>query len=222
MPEPIQNPSEPAAAATISLPVEEYQRLKGLEAQVDELRSARTTDLDAKEAERIKSLAERGRIEEALSRQRQALEAKLGESAARFAELERQIFDERKAAVIAQAFAGRSFVGDGPERQAEAAMQVRALLESRFETVRDASGSLVVRDKASGRAAADVIRETLDSASYAHFFAPSSRGGAGGDATRSAPSPKPPKPGSLDFIAAEFKARQASYGSFGMHPIPGR
>lgn len=222
MPEPIHNPSEPASAASIALSVEEYQRLKGLESQVDELRSARTTELEAKEAERIKALAERGRIEEALSQQRQALEAKLGESAARFAELERQIFDERKNAVIAQAFAGRAFVGDSPERQAEAAMQVRALLESRFETVRDASGALVVRDKASGRPAADVIRETLDSASYAHFFAPSSRGGAGGDATRSSPRPQPPRPGSLDFIAAEFKARQASYGAFGMHPIPGR
>lgn len=226
MPEPIPNSSsssaESSAPATIPLSVEEYQRLKGLEAQIEDLRSARSFELETKEAERIKALAERGRIEEALSEQRQALEAKLSESAARFAELERQVFSERKNAVIAQAFAGRTFVGETPERQAEAAAQVQALLESRFETARDPSGSLIVRDKSTGRTAAEVIRETLDSASFAHFFAPSSRGGAGGDATRSAPNPQPPKPGTLDHIAAEFKARQASYGAFGLHPVPGR
>jgi hypothetical protein len=222
MPESNQNLSDPAEGSTVPIPAEEYQRLRGLEAQIEELRSAKAAELDAKEADRIRALADRGRIEEALTQQRQSFESKLNESMTRYAELERQVLAERKGSVIAQAFAGRTFVGDTPERQAEAAMQVKALLDARFEAVRDASGSLVVREKATGRPANDVIRETLDSPSFAHFFAPSSRGGAGGDATRSAPGQPPPKPGSLDYIAAEFKARQARYGAFGLHPIPGR
>ena len=222
MPEPTANKPESAGAATIALSVEEYQRLRGLEAQVEDLRNARNSELEAKEADRIKALAERGRIEEALSQQRQAYESKLNDSMSRFADLERQIFSERKSAVIAQAFAGRAFVGDSPERQSEAATQLRALLESKFETVRDASGSLVVRDKATGRPAGEVIRETLDSGSYAHFFAPSSRGGAGGDATRPTASLQPPKPGSLDFIASEFRTRQTKYGAIGMHAVTRR
>ena len=222
MSETIAKPADSAASATIPLSVEEYQRLRSLESQVEELRMAKAAELEAKEADRIKALADRGRIEEALSQQRQAFESKLNDSTSRFAELERQIFAERKGAVIAQAFAGRMFVGESPERQAEAAMQLRSLLESRFETARDASGALVVRDKASGRPAGEVIRETLDSPSFAHFFAPSSRGGAGFDATRSMPNLTLPKPGSLDFIASEFKARQTKYGAIGMHPVPRR
>ncbi len=223
MSEPNRNQAEPSAAPPmIPLSIEEYQRLRTLESQIEEIRSAKSAELEAKESERIKALADKGRIEEAFNQQRQTLEARLNESNTRYVELERQVFNERKKSMIAEAFAGRTFVGNSPERQAETARQVRSLLEAQFETIRDDSGALFVKDKISGRPAAEVIRESLDSPSFAHFFAPSSQGGAGVDATRSSTNHQPPKPGSLDFIAAEFKARQVKYGAIGLHPIPGR
>ena len=42
-----------------------------------------------------------------------------------------------------------------------------------------ASGKVVVREQATGRPAADVIKEALDSAAYSHFLKPTSKGGAG-------------------------------------------
>ncbi len=206
----------------VPLTVEEYQRLRGLEGQLTELRTAKEAEIAAKEAERIKALADKGQVDVAFEELRKTHETKLGEATTKYADLERQVFSERKSSVIAQAFAGRTFVGATPEAQAQAAVQVRTLLESQFETARDGSGALIVRDKLTGRPAADVLKESLDSPTFAHFFAPRGNAGSGGlgGSTSSAPAGDAPKPGSLDFIAAEFKARQARYGSFGLTAKP--
>jgi hypothetical protein len=210
----------PAAptTTTVALSAEEYQRLRDAASQLEELRSLKAAEIDAKESERQRVLAEKAELEAALDQNRRNWEQKLNETTSKFTDLERQIFQERRAAVIAQAFAGRSFVGETAERKAETASQVRSLLESRFETVRESSGGLVVRDKITGRPAADVIREALDSPSFAHFFAPTSRGGAGSDGSRSPVHRPAPAPGSLEQIAEEFKARQSRYGAFGLYP----
>ena len=95
---------------------------------------------------------------------------------------------------------------------------VRRLLQDDFETTRDASGALVVREKVSGRPAAEVLRERLDSPQFAIFFAPSSRGGSGTDGTRPPASLQPTQPGSLDAIVADWRNRQTQYQSFGLRP----
>ena len=96
---------------------------------------------------------------------------------------------------------------------------VRRLIQDEFETVRDASGVLVVRDRASGRPAAEAIRERLDSPQYAIFFAPSSRGGSGSDGTRPPASPHSLQPGSLESIASQWRDRQTQYKAIGLHPL---
>jgi hypothetical protein len=204
---------------TIPLTVEEYQRLRSVEQQLEELRQAQQSALDAKEAERLKVLAEKGQIEEALNQQRTAWEQKHAEALARYSQLEQQVRTERKNAVITEAFQGRSFAGAAPEQKAATAAMVRRLLQDDFETMQDASGALAVREKVSGRPATEVLRERLDSPQFAIFFAPSSRGGSGSDGTRLPANPAPSQPGSLEAIAADWRNRQSRYQSFGLHPL---
>jgi hypothetical protein len=208
----------PTLPPTIPLTVEEYQRLRSLEKQLEEFQKVQQSTLEAKEAERLRALAEKGQIEEALAQQRKAWEQKHADAVSRYTQLEQQIHAERKNTAIAEAFHGRSFVGETPDQRSATALMVRRLIQEDFETTRDASGALVVREKVSGRPAAEVLRERLDSPAYAIFFAPSSRGGAGSDGTRSPVSSHAAQPGSLDSIASEWRNRQSQYQSFGLHP----
>jgi hypothetical protein len=213
------NPSTASASAPPALTAEEHQRLRTLESQLKEYQRLQEAMLEQKETERLRALAEKGQIEEALNQQRQAWEQKHAEALSRYSSLERQVHEERKTAAIAEAFNGRSFVGDTPEQKSAAAAMVRRLLQDEFETVRDASGSLLVRDKVSGRSAAEAIRERLDSPQYAIFFAPSSRGGSGSDGTRPPALPHSVPPGSLESIASQWKDRRDQYQSFGLHRL---
>jgi hypothetical protein len=207
------------AQAPAALTAEEQQRLRTLVSQLKEYQRLQEATLEQKETERLRALAEKGQIEEALNQQRAAWEQKHAEALSRYSSLERQVYEERKTAAIAEAFHGRSFVGDSPEQKTAAAAMVRRLLQDEFETVRDGSGALLVRDKASGRPAAEAIRERLDSPQFAIFFAPSSRGGAGGDGTRPTALPHAGPPGSLESIASQYKDRCNQYQSFGLHPV---
>ncbi|MDR3622794.1 MAG: hypothetical protein P4L85_25800 [Paludisphaera borealis] len=211
--------AQPNTTPPAALTAEEQQRLRTLESQLKEYQRLQEATLEQKESERLRALAEKGQIEEALSQQRQAWEQKHAEALSRYSSLERQVYEERKTAAIAEAFHGRSFVGDSPEQKTAAAAMVRRLLQDEFETVRDASGALLVRDKVSGRPAAEAIRERLDSAQFAIFFAPSSRGGSGSDGTRPPALPHSVQPGSLESIASQFRDRQNQYQSFGLHPL---
>lgn len=211
--------SESSSSGAVSVTAEEYQRLRSLESQFKELQRQQEAAIEAKEAERLRALAEKGNVEEALAQQRASWERKHAEAQARYADLERQVFEDRKAAAIAEAFQGRSFAGETAEQRADTAAMARQLLRDELETVRDASGSLSVRDKVTGRPAAEVIAERLDSPRFAIFFAPSARGGAGTDGARSFSSPAPAKPGSLEAIARQWKDQRDQYQSFGLHPM---
>jgi hypothetical protein len=211
-------PPSGGPAPTIPLTVDEYQRLRSLERQLDEFQKMQQSALEAKEAERLRALAEKGQIEEALAQQRKAWEQRHAEAVSRYSHLEQQIQAERKNTAIAEAFHARSFVGETPEQKAATAAMVRRLLHDDFETTHDASGALVVREKVSGRPAAEVLRERLDSPQFAIFFAPSSRGGSGSDGTRPPANPQSTQPGSLDAIVSDWRNRQTQYQSFGLHP----
>lgn len=198
---------------------EERQRLRALEAQLRDVQRQQDAALEMKEQERLRALAEKGQIEEALEQQRSSWERKHAEAVSRYTLLEQQVFGERKSAAIAEALQGRAFVGESPEQRSAAATMVRRLLQDEFETVREASGALVVRERASGRPASEALRERLDSPQFAIFFAPTSRGGAGGDASRPYLAPQGAQPGSLEAIVGQWKDRQNQYQSFGLHPL---
>jgi hypothetical protein len=200
------------------VPEDEYQRLRLLEKQLDEFQKLQQATLDAKEAERLRALAEKGQIEEALAQQRSAWEQKHAEALSRHTQLEQQVYSERKNAVISEAFSGLAFVGDTPEQRAGTAAMVRRLLQDDFETTRDACASLVVRDKVSGRPAPEVLRERLSTPQFAIFFARSSRGGSGSDGSRPPANPLPSQPGSLEAIVSNWRNRQTQYQAFGLRP----
>jgi hypothetical protein len=201
------------------LTVEEYQRLRGLEGQIAELQKTRQAEIDAKESGRIKALAEKGEIEKALNEQRKSWEQRHAEASAKYVQLEQQVFSERKSATLAEALSGRNYAGETPEAKAATASMVRRLLDDDFETTRDASGSLVVRQKGTGLPAADVLRARLDSPEFSIFFAPSTRGGSGSQgATNPNPGAGGANPGSLESIAADYRRRMGGMQSFGLAP----
>ncbi len=209
-------PGGPPIPPTVPLTVEEYQRLRGLEHQLAEFHRSQAAAADAAEATRLKLVADKEGAEKALDQQRTAWEAKHAESVTRYNQLEQGIFHERRDAVLGAALQGRDFVGSTPEQKAAAAGHVRRLLADDFETRRDASGSLVVLQKVSGRPAAEVLREVLDSPEYALYFVPSSRGGSGADGTRS-----PAAPPTTNQFAAQVMADYAAKHGGGQYPSIG-
>ena len=114
----------------------------------------------------------------------------------RYSQLESQVHTERKNMAIVEAFHGRSFVGETADQRSATAAMVRRLLQDDFETTRDAGGSLVVREKLTGRPASRRPSRAARSPQFAIFFAPSSRGGSGADGTRPAAGPQATQPGS--------------------------
>jgi len=213
----------PAAVPTmVTLTVDEYQRFRSTEQQFNEFKQQQQAALEAKEQERIRALADKGQTEEALKAHRQLFEAKQLEAESRYAALEQRVFDRERSSVIGEVLAGRTIAGETPEVREGRAKILRMLLQEQVEVSRDASGEIVVRDRASGRPAADVLRERLsDDQSLAIFFAPNTRGGSGTDGTR-APAAKDNgqhAPGSLEAIAARFKAQQGKYPPMGLGPV---
>lgn len=208
-------PESPKPAPTISLSVDEYQRFRSLETQLAEVSKAQQAALDAKEQERLKILADKEGAEKALAEQRTSWETKHAEAVAAHSRLEAEIFTERKEGAIAAAFAGRTFAGDTPEQKSFTAGAVRRLLVDELETTRDAAGALHVREKGTGRPAAEVLKEKLDSPQFAVFLSASKTGGtgAGGDKPSLADPSKPPEPGSIAESVSNFmKARSQAWG----------
>lgn len=158
----------------VPLTIEEYQRLRTVEAEFGQLRGSVQAERDRLDAERIKALADKGHVEQAMSEQEKRYQSQLqAEKEARL-RVESQYHGEKKSSVMTAALMGAPFVS------AVAASQVQSILDSQFETRADATGQIMVVDKMSGRPAADVIRERLASAEFAHFLKAQTQGGAGG------------------------------------------
>lgn len=208
----------PGTPQTIPLPHGEYTRLLGIEQQYAAYQREQATALQAMEDQRLKALAEKGQIEEALKQQKEQWERRNAEAETRFRSLESQIFSERRDRVITEAFTGREFVGETPEQKAATAEMLRRILQDDFETVRDASnGALSVVDRTTRRPAPEVITELLQQ-KYTHLFAPTLRGGAGVSSVRVPMQPpgSQVQPGSLQEIAAQWQARQGQYPAMGL------
>ena len=198
-----EKPAAPAPPPTVPLTVDEYNRLRGLETQLSQFQAEKQAAIDAKEKERIQALADAGKVKEALEAREKWFAEKQAEAAKKHSELETQYFGEKINAALYEATSGLSFASD------HAAGMCRQLLRDQLEARREADGSIKVIDKASGRPAADVLRERLSDESLAFFFKPTTRGGSGSDGARHpAPPQQPPQPGSLDAIADAWKAGQ--------------
>jgi len=154
----------------------ELRSLRDFKAQQDKL-------LEMKEAERIKTLAEKGQLNEALKQLNENYTKKIDEYAAAGQAVEREWLEDRRSRAIDEVLAGRAFTGVDPTKTAA---MVRQLLTAEVEAVRDASGKPVIRDKLTMRPAAEYLRERLESPEFGVFFVAQNKGGSGADASRPA------------------------------------
>lgn len=129
--------------------------------------------LDDERQKSIRALAEKGEIEAAFEELRKDHAARLLVEQEKAARLEEQILTDRKEVAVTQALAGTAFADK------EAAAAARALVALGLESVRDpATGQVVVREKATGRPAAEYVAAWLASSVAARLLAPTTRGGA--------------------------------------------
>ncbi len=177
-------PGGPPIPPTIPLTVEEYQRLRGAERQLTEFQQQQQQAIEAAEQARIKALAEKGEVERALEEHRKLWQDKEQQALQKYATLEAQVVQKDADALVTSLIAERQVAGETPEVRAERAKILKSFLMPEIESSRDSDGRVVHRDKASGRPAADVIRERLSAEALANFFAASNRGGSGTDGTR--------------------------------------
>lgn len=210
-------PGGPPIPPTIPLTVEEYQRLRGAERQLSEFQQQQQQAVEAAEQARIKALAEKGEVERALEEHRRLWQDKEQQALQKYATLETQVVQKDADTLVTSLIAERQVAGETPEIRAERTKILKSFLMPEIDSSRDPDGRFVHRDKASGRPAADVIRERLSAEALANFFAATSRGGSGTDGTRPPANPQT-QPGSLEAIAAEFAARQGQYPAFGLGP----
>ncbi len=205
----------PPSLPKVELTIEEYQRLTGYVSKYEDSQRQHIEALDAKEREKIKALTDKGEIEKAIEKLNQTHADKLAAETQKYADLERQTFAEKKAAVIAQALAGKTFVSPAAQKQ------TLRLLEDEVEVFRDGSGKLTAVHAITRKDASAHLKELLDSEDYGHqFAATNTTGGAGQQGNRAGNPPEAPKPGTLADVAATFKAAQGQYASMGLSPLP--
>lgn len=182
-------PGGPPIPPTIPLTIDEYNSLREDRRKLSEFQSAKQAELDKKEQEKLQALAAKGDVEKAFNEWKTTWQQKLDEANGKYVALETAMGNERKSALIRQCLNGKTFQGRTPEEKAAIADMAFRLIEPDLETRKDASGVFVVVDKASGRPAADVIRERLESPQFSVFFIPNAGGGSGIDGTRPASPP---------------------------------
>lgn len=201
----------PAVDTTIRVDSARYtsllERLQQYEATHAAAEQKRLADLEAAEQRRLAQIAEKEGIAAALKKQADDFRTKYEAEHSQRVEIENAVLSERRSTVLAQGIVsvGQPLVSD------EAASQLTLLLESRFVPARE-DGKVVVRDKITGRPAADVLPDILKSPSYSHFFKATQQGGSGATGGDTPPTPEATvRPKSLGAAAIEaLKKAQAS------------
>lgn len=204
----------PPIPMTLSLTVDEYNRYRAIERSLAEMTAQQARVAKEAEDARLLVVAESGNSKKALQETNDAWQKKVDEATGKYTKLEGSLFASHQETVLGAALAGVVFAGETAEDKAEAARQLRAILEPLFETSRDGSGAIITRDKVSGRPAADVLKEALASKKYQHFFSAQSRGGSGTDGTRAAAKPTPTSVDGYKTVA-QFAAEMAATGGLG-------
>lgn len=218
-------PATPAATATptpnasptptstqppgkVELSAEEYRRLLDNQARLNEIEAERQREIDAAKQREIDALAKRGEADTALAKAREQHAEELRKERERNSALEAERLADRKADAIKSGLLGVAF-----SNPAHGPRQVELLLANRLESVRDSAGQITVRDKVTGKPAADAIAEWLASEEANHFLAATNGGGSGsrgGSATTPTPkgadaeSPKPKNLGQAFIMRARM------------------
>jgi hypothetical protein len=188
----------PAPNALLTLPVDEFQRLMAKARQLDEFEAEKARALEKKEQDRLRALAEKGEADKALEQQRTSYEDRLNQERQRANALQSALFNKERTAVLNDALFGVDFIS------ADAGRQARKLLEDELETTTDAAGTVLVRQRGTGRPAAEVVKEQVASPAFAHFLKPTNTGGAGASGTHRPGTPPADDPAAR--IEAQLRA----------------
>jgi hypothetical protein len=179
-PPPALVPAAPASHEKVTLSAEEFRRLLAKENQANAAEAEQVRLRYEKQQAEIAAATEAGNHKKALdlaAQQHQeklnAVEAARVTAEAKAAQQEREILGSKVETQVSASFAGRAFVS--PEAQAQA----QQILSGQVEAVRGPDNAVVLREKATGRPAAEFLKEALDSRAFAHFQAAGSAGGAG-------------------------------------------
>lgn len=194
-----QQQAAPTPPPTVPLTVEEYQRLRGFESQVSEFTKRQAEAEQKAEADRLKLLADKEGAEKALAEQQAVWQKKLADAERTGSEASQRHLNAEKSRSLAEALSGAEW------HDAEAARTASRLLADDFEARADASGSIVVVEKATGLPASGVIAERLGKPPFTYLMKPKGEGGAGSTGANRAQA-EAGKPGSL---ADRLKARLA-------------
>ncbi len=203
-----QPPAAPGEArpATIYMTPEQYAAQQKELADLRGLKSAVQAQYEAAEQARLKALAEKGMVEQALTEQRGTWEKKHAEALTNYSKLETSWLGEHSAKAVSECLNGLEFSGPNPAKTAALA---RRLLADEVEAVMGPDGKPLVRDRSTLRPAADYLRERLASEDFAVLLKPRSGGGAGSDGTQApAPTQQPADP-TGDYMKA-YRERMAA------------
>lgn len=204
-------PPTPAEPPKIHLSVEEYQHLTRAGTRLSEIEAENRRLAEAKEQDRLRTMAEKGEVEKALSTLRESKEVEIRQAQERYASIEQKWLGEKKAVVISGGLDGVKFLSP------VAAQQMKQLLEPRFVASLDAKGEPQVRDAVTGRRAADVIKEAIASGEFDHFLEPGSRGGAGASGTHRAPPARAVSPLAEQLRASRLRQAGGAPGLAGTY-----
>ena len=187
--------------AQVYLTPEAWQATQQELTQLREAAAQQRQAAEQAERARLAALAEAGQVTEALNQLTARSDQALAEAQARTAAVQGNWLNERRSSVINQVLATRAaeFAGD-PQ---VTATQLRQLLEGEIESIAGPDGVPVVRCRQTLRPAEAVLIERINSPSFAHFFKPTTRGGAGSGGAQ--PASGQPQPGSYEELAARFK-----------------
>lgn len=205
-PTPAPAATDAAAVTGVTVSAEEYKTLLGNQAKLAEIEAQAQRDLNEAKQREIDALAKKGEVDQALLKLRESSADELKKEREKSTALETQILVDKKGSEITGLLLGTSFVSDA------AAAQARQILDARFEAVRDAAGTVTVREKGTLKPAATVVKDWLASTDSAHFRKASTTGGAGakgGDQTTATGDADKPMTVSDALIARE-KARLAA------------
>lgn len=162
---PVAAPAAPVAQTVISLTPEEFTRLREAEIKLQNIELQAKQQVEDKERERLIALGEQGKAREALT-----------ELEGRYKNETTDLRDKYHRTLLTNDIA-RATLSIGWV-SSEAAKQANSLLASEFEVV-DVNGSTIVRHKATGKPASEVIPNLIASSEYTHFQKPTTTGGTG-------------------------------------------
>lgn len=220
-----KGPAQPGEhrPANIWIPPDEWAQTQAEIRSMREWKQKHDQELEAKERERLKVMAEKGQIEQALNEVNAMHEKKQHELQTKLEQRERAWLAEKTTQAINEVMAGRTFIGQNEEARNRTAGMVRKLLELEIESVIGPTGAPITRDRVTLRPAADYLKERLTSpeSEFAAFLAPNKpSGGSGTDGTRPPATPNTPPPVALspDETVKAWQATKQPIASFGLFP----